>query len=377
MENSDYTRHKNYYGKIDPSMIKPELYEIFNSFVDRIEDWYDIEHILVINEISLLMEKNLAPDELLLVIDERKKIAKKRYQEVISSGLQIDAKYPIEMVHSVWTYMLTKATWEIPLPTGCNISDQNIKPIEYIKTAITPVLNSFLMLKTCNDILDKAENHLLDTTSPDFSPISNCPGHNYILINTGRIDFEIRKVILLSRQNNLELKQLLQDWFNVFKDKSWLIQKTKEYILKSKKTEKYTYNITSNELVTLSALIKEHILEVNSEYNIESIEIREDKIVKLLEPLRKRFSSHDHIDKIAAALANFTKDKTYPTKGERLIFNGLVKEFYPYFNQLVDNKLTSRRDISIVLPFFICNNRDGLEIGPSTVYQNLKDYKSI
>lgn len=98
------------------------------------------------------------------------------------------------------------------------------------------------------------------------------------------------------------------------------------------------------------------------------------EILKILEPIRIAFIDEDHIDKIAVALIEYSNNKIFPEKANRKVIRLKNKDFYPPFVSIVNNKLLTRNDIKNILPFFICNRRDYLEISPATVYQNLKDF---
>lgn len=108
-------------------------------------------------------------------------------------------------------------------------------------------------------------------------------------------------------------------------------------------------------------------------------ETTEQKIKRILEPLRGAFDTTGHIDKIVKALAEYADSNTLPGLVETKIIQVNNPDFYPYFKKVKNETRLTVPGIALVLKFFICkNNGTGGDLETSTIEKNIKlNYKIV
>lgn len=109
------------------------------------------------------------------------------------------------------------------------------------------------------------------------------------------------------------------------------------------------------------------------------LETTEQKIKRILEPLRGAFDTTGHIDKIVKALAEYADSNTLPGLVETKIIQVNNPDFYPYFKKVKNETRLTVPGIALVLKFFICkNNGTGGDLETSTIEKNIKlNYKIV
>jgi len=138
----------------------------------------------------------------------------------------------------------------------------------------------------------------------------------------------------------------------------------------------------------ITQVTREHILKFCKETEtkltetIVQRETTEQKIKRILEPLRGSFDTPGHIDKIVKALVEYSDNGELPAKAERKVIHDVDnKEFYKYFKQVKNETNLTAPGIADVLVYFIYANNGSLEpLAPGTIeknintsYHNLKD----
>ena len=102
-------------------------------------------------------------------------------------------------------------------------------------------------------------------------------------------------------------------------------------------------------------------------------ETNEDKIKRILEPIRGAFDTPGHLDLIIKALAEHSDTGNLPEKAETRIIQVDNKDFYPYFKSVKNETRLTVPGIAAVLTYFICqNNGSGNPIAPGTIEKNIK-----
>lgn len=101
-------------------------------------------------------------------------------------------------------------------------------------------------------------------------------------------------------------------------------------------------------------------------------ETTEQKIKRILEPLRLAFDTPGHIDKIVKALVEYSDTGELPAKAERKVIQVTNPVFYPYFKRIKNETNLTAPGIADVLAFFICSNNGTLEpLAPGTIIKNI------
>jgi len=102
-------------------------------------------------------------------------------------------------------------------------------------------------------------------------------------------------------------------------------------------------------------------------------ETTDQKIKRILEPLRTAFDDRKHIDKIIDALVRFSDSNETPQITDTKLIQVSNPDFYPYFKCVKKETRLTVQGIALVLTYFICqNNGSGNPISQSTIETNIK-----
>lgn len=209
------------------------------------------------------------------------------------------------------------------------------------------------------EIISKVYTEAKNETEQDY--ILTFESVKYWLMREGRIlprDFnEFWNWFVISYSDNLD---------------EGITQVTREHILKfCKETET---KLTEPTVRTTSTNTSEQ-QEANSPApeTIVQRETTEQKIKRILEPLRWSFDTPAHIDKIAKALVEYSDNGELPAKAERKVIHDVDnKEFYKYFKQVKNETNLTAPGIADVLVYFIYANNGSLEpLAPGTIEKNI------
>lgn len=108
-------------------------------------------------------------------------------------------------------------------------------------------------------------------------------------------------------------------------------------------------------------------------------ETTEQKIKRILEPLRVAFDTPGHIDKIGKALVDYSDNGDLPPKSEKKVIQVSNHVFYPPFKQLKNETSLTVPGIAQVLTYFIYPNNGSFEpLAPRTIEKNIKqNYRTV
>lgn len=92
------------------------------------------------------------PDERDQLIKNVRSFWNQRYKELIESGLKVEAEKG-QATDKISQWMLDNDSYKIPFPEGCQATDQNIEPKEWIIQAVAPIFEAYHVIKLCNSML--------------------------------------------------------------------------------------------------------------------------------------------------------------------------------------------------------------------------------
>lgn len=134
--------------------LKPDLQEIS----DRLPKLIRVIESQVTNGIQADLQRiseqiALKPDERAQIIKKHRETAVNRYNELINSGLRINATDEQQTLSIINLFMVAQNTWQIPLPKDVLFRSATPEPYSHIRAAIYPVYYQYSLIQACNELL--------------------------------------------------------------------------------------------------------------------------------------------------------------------------------------------------------------------------------